>query len=140
MIENTTKPKYTVLIKLLNFFNSLKSKDPLLYSEYIKTIRYSETQEIIYVYFNNWYLTLQAPKYYSKSNRVIINIGNIIGIAFGGLRKWSTITSLTYDDRSTTTDAWQKAIEMCKILKRIGLINFKQEMGAVTEIYVRVNP
>lgn len=131
-----------VLIKVLEFFDNLQSKDPLLYTQYVRDIVINKVQESIRINFEGGYIVFRVPAYHSKSNRVMINIGGILDIAFAHFRKWVEPTQLTYDETRCDgiKEAWRRAIEECKVLKKIKLINFKLEFGAVTEIYVRIDP
>ena len=123
-VDTNDKP---AILKVLDFFNNLQLTDPLLYSQYIRKIIKSETQQLIKVEFDGGYITFQSPTYHSKSNRIIINIGGILHVPFGHLRKWVP-TQLTYDEICCSIkDPWQEAINQCKILKKIKLINFKSE-------------
>jgi len=140
MMDAFTKQRHPVLTKLLGFFNTLKTKDPLLYYEYIQKI--TDYPDTLYVRFSDdWLLAMRAARKY-KSNYVYINIGDNLSVDKAHLRKWSPITNLRYDENVDLCAklAWKKAINKCKILKRIGFMNFKIEGGGVTEVYIRVDP
>ena len=140
MVDATTKQRHPVLTKLLGFFNTLKAKDPLLYYEYIQKI--TDYPDILHVRFlDNWVLAIRTARKY-KSDYFCIDIGDNLSVGKAHLRKWSPTTSLRYDENVDLCAklAWKKAINKCKILKRIGFLNFKIEGGGVTEVYVRVDP
>ena len=139
MVTNNTENYHPIILKLLGFFSTLKSKDPLLYHEFIS--RMVDYQDSIYVTFGDWMLVFRTSKNH-KADYVNVDITNHLEINRAHLRKWSPTTCLICDESSDPSArlAWKNVIEKCKILKKIGLINFKVEFGAVTEIYLRVNP
>lgn len=134
------KTRHPVLTKLLGFFDTLKTKDPLLYYEYIQKI--TDYPDTLFVRFlDDWVLVIRAPRKY-KSDYFCTDIGDNLCVAKTHLRKWSPTTSLRYNENVDLCAklAWKKAINRCKILKRIGFMNFKIEGGGVNEVYIRVDP